>query len=52
MLRPMTKAAGLPFADRACLALVVHVQSPAAATDRAWKGLRVGVPVGLVRSKE
>lgn len=51
MLRPVTKAAGLSFADRACLALAVQAQSPVLTTDRAWKGLRVGVPVRLVRSK-
>jgi len=48
-LRPLTKKAGLSLGDRACLALGRLLQLPVLTTDRAWKGLDLGVEVVLIR---
>lgn len=49
MLRPATKASGLSFGDRACLALAQSVQLSALTADRTWADLRVGVEIRLAR---
>lgn len=43
-LRPGTRAAGLSFGDRACLALAARLGVPAVTADRAWSTL-AGLPV-------
>lgn len=45
----ITRAKGLSFADRACLALAKAQQIPALTADTAWKDLDVGVDIVLVR---
>ena len=51
LLRPLTRPAGLSFADRACLALAKKLGVPALTTDQAWSRIAaaVGVEVELIR---
>lgn len=44
-----TRAYGLSLADRACLSLGIKLNIPVMTTDRAWKKLRVGITVTIVR---
>jgi ribonuclease VapC len=44
-----TKQAGLSLGDRACLALAVREKLPVLTADKAWKDLKVGVDIRLVR---
>jgi ribonuclease VapC len=50
-LRPLTRAAGLSLADRACLALARTLRLPALTADRNWLGVAdaVGVRVEVIR---
>ncbi len=48
-LRAATRAAGLSFGDRACLALALREGLPVATADRAWTGLDLGVAVEVIR---
>ncbi|MCW2974391.1 MAG: PilT protein-like protein [Thermoleophilia bacterium] len=48
VLREETRAAGLSFADRACLVTALELGVPAITTDRAWKSIDLGVDVRLV----
>jgi len=50
LLRPSTRAAGLSLGDRACLALGQRTKLPVLTADQAWKSLRIGVQIRLVRS--
>ncbi len=45
----LTHRRGLSLGDRACLALAQLAGVPAVTTDRAWKGLHVGVKIQVVR---
>ncbi|MGQ0569088.1 MAG: type II toxin-antitoxin system VapC family toxin, partial [Armatimonadota bacterium] len=49
LLRPSTRAAGLSLGDRACLALGQCTKLPVLTADQAWKSLRIGVQIRLVR---
>ena len=50
LLRPSTRAAGLSFGDRACLALAQQSGAPVLTTDRAWADLDLdNIEVQLVR---
>jgi ribonuclease VapC len=51
-LRPQTKAAGLSFGDRCCLALAKRLDALVLTTDRRWTdvGPAVGVRVRAIRS--
>lgn len=44
-----TRSLGLSLADRSCLALAISLKAPVYTTDRAWKGLRIGVPIHVIR---
>jgi ribonuclease VapC len=44
-----TRAHGLSLGDRACLALGVKLGLPVYTMDRAWKGLKIGVKVHVLR---
>ena len=44
-----THALGLSLGDRACLALGIVLKAPIYTADRAWKNLKVGVPIHVVR---
>jgi ribonuclease VapC len=48
-LRPITRAAGLSLADRACLALARRLAALVLTADSAWTGLDLGVVIELVR---
>lgn len=48
-LRPATRAQGLSFGDRACLALAKQLGRPAITADRAWADLDCGVPITVIR---
>ncbi|MGI8462257.1 MAG: type II toxin-antitoxin system VapC family toxin [Solirubrobacterales bacterium] len=49
-LRPLTRAAGLSLADRACLALAHRLGIPALSADRQWAELDLpGIEVELIR---
>jgi PIN domain nuclease of toxin-antitoxin system len=44
-----TKSLGLSLGDRACLALAATTHATVWTTDRAWKKLKIGVRVDLIR---
>lgn len=44
-----TRGADLGVADRACLALALHLGAQPVTADRAWAEIDVGVPVRLIR---
>ena len=48
-LRAMTRAYGLSFGDRACLALARRLGLPALTAERAWAELDLGIPVEVLR---
>jgi ribonuclease VapC len=49
MLRPNTRALGLSFGDRACIALAESLKIPILTSDRAWTSLSLSVSVQLIR---
>ena len=48
-LRALTRAHGLSFGDRACLALARRLGLPALTVERAWAELDLGIPVEVLR---
>jgi ribonuclease VapC len=48
-LLPQTRSLGLSLGDRACLALGIALKAPIYTADRAWKGLRLGVSIHVIR---
>jgi ribonuclease VapC len=48
-LRALTRAYGLSFGDRACLALARRLGFPALTAERAWAELDLGIPVEVLR---
>jgi ribonuclease VapC len=44
-----TRALGLSFGDRACLALALELKAPVYTADRSWKNLKVGVRIHVIR---
>lgn len=44
-----TRSAGLSLGDRACLALGIALKAPVYTADRAWKSLKVGVAIHVIR---
>jgi ribonuclease VapC len=44
-----TRALGLSLGDRACLALGIVLDAPVYTADRAWKKLKLGIPIHLLR---
>ena len=44
-----TERYGLSFGDRSCLALAIALNAPVYTTERAWKDLKVGVPIHVIR---
>jgi ribonuclease VapC len=44
-----TRAQGLSFGDRACLALALRDGVPAVTADRAWQQTNLGVKIQLIR---
>lgn len=48
-LRSATKSLGLSLADRSCIALAKHLRLPVFTTDKAWRSVKAGVKINLVR---
>jgi ribonuclease VapC len=46
---PQTRALGLSLGDRACLALGMVLKAPVYTADHAWKKLRLGVSIRVIR---
>jgi PIN domain nuclease of toxin-antitoxin system len=44
-----TKPLGLSLGDRACLALGIALQAPVYTAEKAWKKLKLGIPIHLIR---
>lgn len=44
-----TQSLGLSLGDRACLALALAVKAPVYTTDRAWKNLKLGIRIHILR---
>ena len=44
-----TRSLGLSLGDRACLALGIALSAPVYTADRAWKNLRLGIRIHLIR---
>lgn len=48
-LLQQTRALGLSLGDRACLALGMQRKLPVLTADKAWKTLRLGVEIRVIR---
>jgi ribonuclease VapC len=48
-LLPHTRPLGLGIGDRACLALAIERKLPVLTADKAWKALRLGVTIQVIR---
>jgi ribonuclease VapC len=48
-LVPQTRALGLSWGDRACLALGIALKAPVYTADRAWKKLNVNIKIHAIR---
>lgn len=48
-LVPDTKPFGLSLGDRACLALSMVLKAPVYTTERAWKNLKLGIQIHVIR---
>ena len=48
-LRPLTRHLQLSLADRACLALARLRRVPVLTTDRAWRGVKAGIDIRVIR---
>lgn len=44
-----TRSLGLSLGDRACLALGIALHAPVYTADRAWKDLRLGIRIHVIR---
>ncbi len=44
-----TEKCGLSLGDRSCLALAIALKAPVYTTEQAWKNLKVGVPIHVIR---
>ena len=49
VMHTRTRSRGLSLGDRACLALARRLAATALTTDRAWRGVDVGVPIEVIR---
>jgi PIN domain nuclease of toxin-antitoxin system len=44
-----TEKYGLSLGDRSCLALAIALKAPVYTTEQIWRGLKVGVPIHVIR---
>jgi PIN domain nuclease of toxin-antitoxin system len=44
-----TEKYGLSLGDRSCLALAIALKAPVYTTEQAWKSLKVGIPIHVIR---
>ena len=40
---------GLSLGDRSCLALAIELRAPVYTTEQAWRNLKVGIPIHVIR---
>jgi PIN domain nuclease of toxin-antitoxin system len=45
----ITEKLGLSLGDRACLALAIALKAPVYTTEQLWRGLKLGVPIHVIR---
>ena len=48
-LAKATRSLGLSLGDRSCLALAIALDAPVYTTEQAWKNLKVGIPIHVIR---
>ena len=46
---PQTRVCGLSLGDRACLALGIYLAAPVYTADKAWKKLKLPIPIHVIR---
>jgi PIN domain nuclease of toxin-antitoxin system len=44
-----TEQYGLSLGDRSCLALAIALNAPVYTTEQAWRNLKVGIPIHVIR---
>ena len=44
-----TEKYGLSLGDRSCLALAIALNAPVYTTEQAWKNIKLGVPIHVIR---
>jgi ribonuclease VapC len=44
-----TQKCGLSLGDRSCLALAIALKAPVYTTEQAWRNLKVGIPIHVIR---
>jgi len=44
-----TEKYGLSLGDRSCLALAIALQAPVYTAEQAWKNLKLGIPIHVIR---
>jgi ribonuclease VapC len=44
-----TRSLGLSLGDRSCLALAIALKAPVYTTEQAWKNLKLGIPIYVIR---
>ena len=44
-----TQSRGLSLGDRSCLALAIALKAPVYTTEQAWRDLKLGVPIHVIR---
>jgi ribonuclease VapC len=44
-----TEKYGLSLGDRSCLALAIALKAPVYTTEQAWRNLKVGIPIHVIR---
>jgi ribonuclease VapC len=45
----VTEKYGLSLGDRSCLALAIALKAPVYTTEQVWRGLKIGVPIHVIR---
>jgi PIN domain nuclease of toxin-antitoxin system len=48
-LAKATRSLGLSLGDRSCLALAIALDAPVYTTEQAWRNLKVGIPIHVIR---
>jgi PIN domain nuclease of toxin-antitoxin system len=44
-----TEKVGLSLGDRSCLALAIALKAPVYTTEQAWRELKLGIPIHVIR---
>jgi PIN domain nuclease of toxin-antitoxin system len=44
-----TEKLGLSLGDRSCLALAIELNAPVYTTEQAWRNLKIGIPIHVIR---